>query len=109
MRKKNQAVKKRNKVEFITTFGGSGAESEDADEHDNEKEKVQAARREDARIKLKKLRRNDSPPPIIGPLLPPELGRNAKECQRKNEEFSSSNMPKRRGNNYRDENIYPWW
>ena len=104
-KKKNQSCKKRNKVEFITTFGGSGAESEGVDEHENDKEKLQAARREDARIKLKKLRRNDSPPPIIGPLLPPGIGSNSKEFIRKNEEDTlSSNLHKRRGNNYRDSN-----
>ena len=103
-RAKNQSNKRRNKVEFITTFGGSGADSEEVEERENEKEKIQAAKREDARMRLKTLRRNDSPPLIIGPLLPPEVSSRSRDLDKNggSSNNSTSNIHKRRGGNYRD-------
>ena len=105
-KKKSKSNRKLNKVEFITTFGGSGAESEEIHERENEKEKLQAARREDARMKLKTLRRDDSPAPIIGPMLPKEQLKKGRACEEKLKalDSSSSQIYKKRRGNYRDNN-----
>ena len=105
-KKKSKSNRKLNKVEFITTFGGSGAESEEIHERENEKEKLQAARREDARMKLKNLRRDDSPAPIIGPMLPQEQLKKGRDCGENVRalDSSSSQIYKKRRGNYRDNN-----
>ena len=102
--RKNKLSAKSSKVEFITTFGGSGPESEGIDDRENEKDKIQAARRQDAQMKLKKLRCNESPPPIIGPLLPPDSARGTAENHTRGAASGGLYQNKRKGNNYRNSN-----
>ena len=105
-RRKHRKIDKRSnqttsKVEFITTFGGSGPECEGTDDRQNENEKLQAAKRREAQMKLKKLRRNESPPPMIGPLLPSDTVSVPTE-KLKEPDKQYPNI--KRGNNYRSNN-----
>ena len=99
--RKSKLSGKISKVEFITTFGGSGPESEEVDDRENDKEKQQSAKRHEAQMKLKTLRRNESPPPIIGPLLPSDIANESTE--KLLEEIDKPGMHKNRNksNNYR--------
>ena len=101
---RNQNPQKRNKVEFITSFGGPDPELEETCERENEKEKLHAAQKEEAKMKLKRLRRDNSPLPIIGPMLPQEMTNFNRDLSKNVNDLdvSSGNMHKRRGNNYRD-------